>query len=54
MTREGFDKTVLLDRFVLAFTNWKFGNFCEDFIFAYAKFRENKTLAERQNHSVVY
>ena len=35
----------------------KFGNFREDFIFAklrISKFRENKTLAKWQNHSVVY
>ena len=37
----------------------KFGNFRECFIFAklrirYAKFRENKTLVKRWNHSVVY
>ena len=32
----------------------KFGKFHEGFIFAHAKFRENKILAKWRNHSVDY
>ena len=42
------------DSGVICMEYCKFGNFCKGFIFAYAKFPENKTLTKWQNHSVVY
>ena len=46
---------ILIKQKTAAFLNYrKFGNSREDFIFTSAKFRENKTLANSRNHSVVY